>query len=366
MVVGSTPARAVVAVATAVVLGGCSAAVTDAAPEPPPASSPASAATGTWTALSPMPVAMAEVGVTALDGQFFLVGGTEQVEGGEPVYDSRRVMTYDPARATWQARADLPMGLSHVGVAALGGKVYAVGGFTDIVHMNPQPVAYEYDPTTDAWTPLPELSTPRGSVAAVAAGGKLHVLGGRQADEILPIPLPPGSPELFQTRGTVTTHQVYDPAAGTWSDAAPLPGEGRDHVGVAVLDDRIHVVGGRIADTDDNLARHDVYDPATGTWSSAAPLPVPRSAGAATVVDGRLVYAGGECKPGGQGGTPNAYSDVTAYDPATDTWATMIPLPSARHGFGAATIDGTAYFAAGAPVCGGGGSSELLEFELGA
>jgi len=321
----------------------------------PAATEPAAA----WRSETPLPVAMAEVGVTALGDVLYVVGGTEQPAGRDPIRDSSLALAYDMASGDWRELSPLPRGASHVGLTALDGKLYALGGFTNIVHMDPQASAWVYDPATDAWAPLPDLSSPRGSVGAAAVGGKVHVLGGRQADEILPVPTPPGTPELFETRGTVTLHQVFDPESGQWSDAAPLPGPGRDHMGIAVLGERIHVFGGRVASTDDNLTRHDVYDPATDTWSSAAPLPEPRSAGAATVIGRRILYAGGECMPGGEGSTPNAYDTVTSYDAELDRWTAGLPLPSARHGFGGATLGERAYFAAGAPVCGGGAMADL-------
>jgi hypothetical protein len=40
----------------------------------------------------------------------------------------------------------------------------------------------EYDPATDSWRTLSPLSTPRGSVALAAVGGKIHALGGRGSD----------------------------------------------------------------------------------------------------------------------------------------------------------------------------------------
>src|SRR5262249_50921484 len=155
----------------------------------------------------------------------------------------------------WEKRAPLPQGLTHVGVAALDGKLYAVGGFTKIVHLAPQDVAFAYDPKTDTWSALPRISSPRGSVAVAAVAGKLHVLGGRTSDPVVQIPSPPGAPPMYAGLGTVTVHQIYDPVAQRWSDGAPVPGPARDHMGIAVLDQKIHLFGGRVADIKDNLDR---------------------------------------------------------------------------------------------------------------
>ena len=52
---------------------------------------------------------------------------------------------------------------------------------------------------------------------------------------------------------------------------------------------------------------------------------------------------------------------LEAYDPATDTWEELAPLPTPRHGFGAATIGESVYLPAGAPVTGGSQQSDVLE-----
>ena len=180
------------------------------------------------------------------------------------------------------------------------------------------------------------------------------------SEQLKKLPTGPNGPELYAGFNTINTHQVYDPGVERWSDAAPIPGPARDHMGIAVLDGKIHLVGGRTADTVDNIDRHDVYDPKTDTWTIAAPLPKPRSSGAAAVLDGKLVYAGGECNAGGAGAPGQTFEDVTAYDPKSDRWSDLPRLQKPRHAFGAATVGGTAYFVGGALSCGGGASTDLL------
>lgn len=314
---------------------------------------------GTWARKAQLPVAISEVGVAQVDGRVYVVGGTEQ--GGEA---SDAHLMYDPPTDRWHECAPLPQALHHVGVTELGGKLYAFGGLTGNVHLNPQRRAFAYDPRSDRWSDLPSLTRPRGSLAVAACNAKIHVFGGRNAERVERLS-PPGAPETLAGIGTVTTHEIFDPAQGTWTAGEPLPGPPRDHMGIAVLDEKIHVFGGRINDFSDLLNRHDVYDPAARAWTSAAPLPRPRSAGAFTVLDGLIIYAGGECKPGGRPFTPNAFEDVTAYDPRTDRWSALTPLPEGRHAFGAATVADVAYFAGGALLCGGGASVDMLALTIG-
>lgn len=315
-----------------------------------------------WQSRAPMPEARAEVGVAALGGRVYVVGGTVQRGGGALEFATTLVTSYDPRAGRWSQHAPLPQPLTHVGVAALGGKLYAFGGFTGIVHQHPQRAAYVYEPRGDRWTALPDMPQNLASVAVAAVDGTLHVIGGR--DSHINVQIPGTEPPIFQGFGTVRTHLVYDPARRRWSQAAPLPVEPRDHAGIAVLGHRIHVFGGRVADVADNLARHDVYDTRTRRWSTAAPLPTPRSSGAAVVLDGRIVFAGGECKSPGGADPAGVYDDVTAYNPHTDRWTTLTSLPQARHAFGAARVGDRAYFIGGALVCGGGASADTLELKL--
>jgi N-acetylneuraminic acid mutarotase len=312
-----------------------------------------------WRARAPMGEARAEVGVAALRGRVYVVGGTLQRGDAAPAYASTLVTSYDPRADRWRRHAPLPRPLTHVGLAALDGRLYAFGGFTGIVHLDPQRVAYAYSPRSDRWRRLPDMPRRLGSVGVAAVNGRLHVVGGRNSREVVEVP--GTDPPIAQGFGTVRSHLVFDPARRSWSSAAPLPGEPRDHVGIAVLGRRLHVFGGRVADVADNLARHDVYDTRTRRWTTAAPLPTPRSAGASVVLGGRIVYAGGECRTDVAVDPTGTYDDVTAYAPRTDSWTTLAPLPQARHAFGAGRVGDRALFVGGALTCGGGASADTLE-----
>ena len=238
----------------------------------------------------------------------------------------------------------MPQGASHVGAAALNGKLYVAGGFTANVHLGPIDRFYVYDPATNRWQALAPLSSPRGSVGLAAVAGKIHAIGGRGPDQ-----------------KTVATHDVYDPATGKWTSAAPLP-VARDHFGIVVEGGRIHVVGGRTGATVDNVALHDVFDPATGKWTPAAPMPTARSSGAAAVYRGFIVYAGGECK---DATARTTFYENEAFDTKTGRWIVLARLPQGLHAFGAASVGANVYFLGGTHGCGGDGpSKDVLDFHL--
>jgi len=106
-----------------------------------------------------------------------------------------------------------------------------------------------------------------------------------------------------------------------------------------VVDGKLYALGGYRDPTDDrgwtNLDTVEVYDPATDTWAAMAPMLTARMGLAAAVVDGKLFALGG---------IPHDFEYEQAYDPATNTWAAVAPMPT-HMGFGlaAAVVDGKLY-----------------------
>ena len=138
-------------------------------------------------------------------------------------------------------------------------------------------------------------------------------------------------------------------AQGTWSEAAPLSEE-RVRLAAGVVDGKLYAVGGehRTARTSwQARSTVEVYDPATDTWAPVTPLPSPRASLAAGVVDGKLYAVGGLYA--GQ-----VLSKVEVYDPATDTWSEVAPMNGPRRSFAAGVVDGKLYAVGG--YDGGGGT----------
>jgi hypothetical protein len=157
---------------------------------------------------------------------------------------------------------------------------------------------------------------------------------------------------------TVATHDVYDPTTAKWSTAAPLP-RPRDHMALVAAGGKIHAIGGRLAGPADRTGQHDIYDPATDRWTSAAPLPTPRSGVAALLYKDMILVLGGELPPS------HTFPENEGYDRKVDRWVTLAPMPAGRHGFGGAVIGSNAYFVGGSLTPGGGGiTDQLIMFNL--
>ena len=281
---------------------------------------------GTWSVAAQMTTDRTEIVADAFKGKIYVVGGEALGRQDSPLFQE-----FDPQTSHWRDLAPMPKGASHAGIAALNGKIYVAGGFTANVHKNPLDQFFEYDIATDTWRSLAPLSSPLGSVSLVALAGKIHAIGGRGPDGV-----------------TVGTHEIYDPATGKWTMAAPLP-VARDHLAAIVANDGLHVFAGRTVATVDNVGLHDIYDPNTDKWRTLAPMPTPRSSGAAVYYHGLILYYGGECK---DAKARIAYDEFDAYDPKTDSWRALAKAPSALHAQAAAVVGDTAYFIGGSSSCG--------------
>lgn len=72
---------------------------------------------------------LSEVGVAALNGKIYVLGGSTPDRVDQPLNQE-----YDPATDRWRERAPWPRGLTHAGITALNGKIYVVGAFTASGH----------------------------------------------------------------------------------------------------------------------------------------------------------------------------------------------------------------------------------------
>lgn len=135
--------------------------------------------------------------------------------------------------------------------------------------------------------------------------------------------------------GTVTTH-------GTgWIPLAPAM-TARQEVAVAALNGKLYLIGGISGNA--ILSSVEQYDPATNQWTLVAPLPRPRHH-AAAASDGAAIYVVG----GYESLTFDPQSSVYRYDPGTNRWTEVAPLPAARGALAAAAIDGMIYAVGGVP-----------------
>ena len=175
------------------------------------------AATDTWTKRKAMPVPAHRFAVAAYGDKIYLFGGFKYPDNGanawQPVDNAWR---YDPASDEWTALAALPSKRGAASAAVVDGRIFVIGGATvqpDTKDAAIQPLrrhavvgaVEEYDPKSNTWRARTPLPTPRSHAAVAAVGGKIYVIGGRIAS-------------AFAEDGSDTdVVEGYDPARDLWS-----------------------------------------------------------------------------------------------------------------------------------------------------
>lgn len=315
---------------------------------------PAAANLGTWVSGPALPLPRSEMAwATAWEGRLHLVGGYGQQRVSNTYHH-----VFAAADNRWTTAAPVPKAGNHVGVVADAGLLYAIGGHSN---QNSKPYAdcFVYDMKADSWRRIAPLPRARGSISVVAHRGRIHALGGAVGDD-------------FRTKRSVDWHTVWDPKTDKWETRSRLP-VGRDHMGVVVIGDAIHVIGGRIHSASHNVGFHDLYLIGRDSWAKRAPMPTARSGHGAVLYRGSIFVMGGEefmSRSRGADGQMRLHGKVfgqnEAYDPKTDRWVHHAPMPTPRHGLGAAVVGDAIHVVGGGPVVGGGVQSAVHEaFTLG-
>jgi N-acetylneuraminic acid mutarotase len=218
----------------------------------------------------------------------------------------------------------------------------------------PSKSVWIFDINGKSWSKGPDLPTPRGALTAIAHENKIYAIGGAKNPSY-------STPELRPTVPVenMATTEVLDVATGAWSAAAPML-TARNHHGASLIDGKIYVVRGRIGSTfiiglSNNVSTNEVYDIAKNTWAAVLGMPTPRSGIGTAVLNGRMHVLGGEAYLNDLVGT---YRTHEAFDPKTNAWQRLPPMPTPRHGLAVAEIGGKMYAVSGSNVAGGGGAHE--------
>ena len=315
---------------------------------------------GRYVRLAPIPEASEEYDSTVANGKLYLFGGNPVGEGGKQGAPPGVVFEYDPTADRWTKKKNMPQPAHHNAVVGYNGKVYLFGGGVQRQPGGPTqfPIAnsWEYDPVADSWRALAPLPSPRLAAAAVESGGKIYVMGGVGAYSGLENQSLGGE----QPARVLDTNQVYDPATNTWQTRQTMP-TARNHMFVGAVGGKIYVIGGRVGSmavvSGSTTDLVEEYDIAADRWGAVKlRMPTPRDGGTAGVYQGRIYVAGGQSISAIHNSVSRA---LEAYDPATNTWTALPPLPQARHGQGGGIIGNrfhivsghlTAAFSGGEPL----------------
>lgn len=286
---------------------------------------------GSWSDIPDLPQVVSETACAAIGTKIYVIGG-----------DTSKTMRYDTVTGTWSstAAAQRPFPGDHHAVQVWHDKLYVIGGVGNGADGKVQ----IYDPLTNLWTVGADMPWGGGSVSTALIGDLIYAAGG------------------FDTGAfTVTDCAVYDPALDTWTTGLAPMVDGRNHAAAGTDGERLWVFGGRGPGSGDSnvvangYADVQVYDPVTDTWDSSnlpgselVPMPIGRGGTSRAVMyHGEFYVMGGETLTGPGATADQVYDRVDVYDPTTNTWRTDAPMTTARHGADPVLFDGRIWLLGG-------------------
>jgi hypothetical protein len=213
----------------------------------------------------------------------------------------------DSVENSWASRAPMHVARAGLGVAAVNGKIYAIGGRTadGVIGTNE-----EYDPEMDTWTLKTPMPTPEAGFATAVYQNKIYCIGGSIHTSV---------------------NEVYDPATDTWTTKASIPTATSIYAS-EVVDDKVYVISGDGADE-----LNQIYDPETDTWSQRTSLTSSTATAVASATTGmnapKRIYVLGQYFH-----LPQQPYFNLAYNPETDSWTGGVAMPTARRGLGVAFL----------------------------
>ena len=181
-------------------------------------------------------------GGASVDGKLVLVGGLAATGGGGccgGLEYTDAVEEYDPADGTVKRLPPLPTPVARPGVAAMGGKLYVMGGA--LADGARTALVQVYDCEKGEWSRGADMPKAREGVA-IEGNGMIYVPGG------------------YDGTSAVRDFHAYDPANDQWTELPSLPAKLSAHHG-AVSKGKLYVFGDY-----DILDRTAVFDKKTGKW----------------------------------------------------------------------------------------------------
>jgi N-acetylneuraminic acid mutarotase len=293
--------------------------------------------------------------------------------------------------------------LSPVSVV-INDKIYIIGGGNKVVEC--------YDPATNTWEKLADMPTARmGCVSAVIAG-RIYVIGGRNAESAFMshelnwayqsdgyrkspaignngftknrITFRTTAPnQTISIRYRVSSEPNYDwvivglldvtlesdsssctartSGESEREETVNVPSAGNHYIDIGYKKDASEATGSDCAwyrllsgDSGESATNTvECYDPATNTWATLADMQTARIGCVSAVIDDRIYVIGGR-------NAESALATVECYDPVTNTWGAMASMSTAKQqGASVAVVDNKIYVIAGANA--NGAASNISE-----
>lgn len=278
---------------------------------------PASFAQGHWESAARLDVARAGLAVAVLDGRLYAAGGAGLTT------PRAEFEVFDPELERWMPETALPRGLERFGMAAVGGRIYAAGGYAPgDLGVEPTASMWSWSPEGGIWQSEVAMPGPKADFSMLAYQARLYAIGGTRDDNSI---------------------YVFDPEARSW-ETLEIPDQvTRRGAAIVAFQDRIYIIGG--SSGGELSARVDVFDPASDSWTRGPDLPGASTGIAAVAHHGRLHVLGGTgIDEGGQRLTLRRHA---SWQPGDEAWRHEADLPTPRTTADAAVLNDAIYLIGG-------------------
>ena len=294
------------------------------------------AAANKWQVISELPTQRTGFATAVVNGKIYLIGGTPFQNRRGP-YGLSTVEVYDPKTNSWERVTDMPTPRTSAETAVVNGTIYVCGGYNGIdnraVNLKFLDTVEAYDPQNDTWTRKQGMSGARVAFGMGAVAGKIYSIGG----SVHPLDREPKAPLRIDLA------EAYDPVTDTWVKRAKMPTR-RSGVKAAVVRDAIYAIGGggwpQVGAGGPFLTVIEEYNPKINRWERKNEMPDLRLSFLTVVLDDVIHLIGGFTW---QNRVPQYLSTVDTYNPETEEWNNIPPMPTPFMPFGAAVVDGNIY-----------------------
>jgi N-acetylneuraminic acid mutarotase len=171
-----------------------------------------------WEEFTQLPVDRSYSKAVVLDGQLFLVGGSESVDDLSKASRALFSLSLKRSNTTWKTLREMPgEGRAVFAAASCDGKLYVFGGcLADRGGVRNLVSAFRYTPGADHWTRLRDVPIPTRAWSASSADGRFIFLFGGYSSPAQAAAAAPGG--QFERRV-----YRYDTRLDTYEEMSPLP-----------------------------------------------------------------------------------------------------------------------------------------------
>jgi len=261
---------------------------------------------GYWEKIGPLNTPRISSGIALLNNGKVLITGSYNSLG--PLNSAE---IYNPSTKTWSTTGSMitPRQIqTGPGVAKFSDGNVLIAGH----HINSQligsPLAEIYDASLGTWSSAANLNKPRFHATLLPLPNDRAILAGGSTG----------------TSAWSNIAEIYDYKTKTWTRTGDLKIARQQNLySLALKNGKVILVGGDSSFGPQNTS--EVYDPSTGQWVLST-MPFISNYSAITELDDGKVFAAGSYT----GST--VLSNAAIYDPKTNIWSQITPMPEARAG----------------------------------